>query len=94
MPATEDEERRADGWAQQVVDAWGVNVQAGNAALLTDDFKALFDKACQYRDAKSLGDNHRESNMLSERDADEEKSTRHAFLEAYRTFHKKCDQAK
>jgi hypothetical protein len=93
MPAIEDEERRADESAQQVVDAWGVNVRAGNAALLTDDFKALFDKACRYRDAKSLAENHREFNMLTEREATEEKSMRHAFLEAYRAFHKKYDHA-
>lgn len=79
----------ADELAQEVVNAWGVNVTAGNAAYLTADFMALFDKTCLYRDAKKVADNHREFNMLTERDAVEEKARRQAFVEAYSTFYEK-----
>jgi hypothetical protein len=43
----------AEELAQEVVNAWAVNMRAGSAGSLTDDFKALFDKACRYRDARS-----------------------------------------
>jgi hypothetical protein len=43
----------ADELAQEVVNAWAANMQAGNADSLTDDFKALFDKACRYREARN-----------------------------------------
>lgn len=89
MPGLDDHERRADEWAQKVVDAWGMNVEAGNAALLTDEFKALLDLACRYRDAKSIADNHRQFSMLSDRDEAEVGRTRRAFVEAYRAFHEK-----
>lgn len=68
-------------------------MQAGNAALLTDEFKAVFDKACRYRTAKEVADNHREFNRLSERDAGEEKATRQAFAEAYKIYSEKRQPA-
>jgi hypothetical protein len=92
MPVRDDDERRADGWAQKVVDAWGVDVQAGNAALLTDEFRALLDLACRYRDARSTADNHREFNMLSDHDEAEERRTRRAFVEAYTALHERHGQ--
>jgi hypothetical protein len=76
----------ADELAQEVVNAWGVNMQAGNGPLLTDDFNALLDKACRYRDAKGQADNRREFQMLSERDTDTEKATRQEFAAAYKRF--------
>lgn len=89
MPSIEEYLERADDLAQEVVNAWGVNMQAGNAALLTDEFKSVFDKACRYRDAKEVADNHREFSMLSERDAAEEMTTRQAFAEAYKILWEK-----
>jgi mevalonate kinase len=86
MPPIEEYLQRADELAQEVVNAWGVNMQAGNAASLTDEFKAVLDKACRYRNAKEVADNHRQFNMLSERDAGEETATRQAFAEAYKIF--------
>ena len=64
MPAPEAAEHYTDEWAQNVVNAWGVNVSAGNARLLTEEFKSLLDLACRYREARSLADNHRQFNML------------------------------
>ena len=75
-----------DKLAQDVVNAWGVNMQAGNGELLTPDFKALLDKACRYRTARSIADNHREFNVLSERTAAEEQEARLGFAETYKTF--------
>jgi hypothetical protein len=89
MPPLENYLEQADKLAQDVVDGWEVNVAAGNAALLTTQFKALVDKACLYRNARKLADNHREHNVLSEREAAEEKATRQVFAEACKAFHEK-----
>jgi hypothetical protein len=66
MPPLEEYLEHADDLAQQIVDTWGVNVPAGNAPLLTTRFKVLVDKACLYKNAKRLADNHRQYNVLSE----------------------------
>ncbi len=76
----------ADKLAQDVVNAWGVNMQAGNGNLLTPEFKGLLDKACRYRTARSIADNHREFNVLSERAEAEEQEARLGFAETYKTF--------
>jgi hypothetical protein len=93
MPPIEEYLERADDLAQEVVNAWGVNMRACNAALFTDEFKAVFDKVCRYRDAKEVADNHRRFDMLSERDAAEETTTRQAFAEAYKIFWEKHQTA-
>lgn len=82
-----------DELAQEIVNAWGVNVKAGNAALLTDEFKEVFDKACRYRTAKSVADNYRENQMSSAAVTEEERTTRLAFAEAYKRFWEKKHQA-
>jgi hypothetical protein len=78
-----------DELAQEVVNAWGINVTAGNGAYLTADFRVVFDKCCAYRDAKKTADNHRKFNMLSEREAAEEESARQAFWETYGAYSEK-----
>jgi hypothetical protein len=93
MPPIEDYLEHADELAQEVVNAWGVNMRAGNAAFLTGEFKAVFDRACRYRSAKNGADNHRQVNMLNEQDAAEETATRQGFAEAYRTFWEKHQAA-
>jgi len=77
---------KADALAQDVVNAWGVNFQAGNNGFLAADFNDLLDKACRFRTIKRLADNHREFGMLTELDAAEEGATRRAFAEAYKRF--------
>jgi hypothetical protein len=84
---------RSDELAQEVVNAWGTNMRAGNADFLTDDFKALFDKACRYRNAKSTADNRRQFGALNERDAAEEAIERQAFGEAYKSYWEKHQAA-
>jgi hypothetical protein len=79
----------ADELAQEVVNAWGVNVDAGNAKLLTDNFKALFEITCRYRTARETADNRRQFNLLNERDATVEKKTREAFARAYKDYEDK-----
>jgi hypothetical protein len=89
MPAIELYLERADELAQEVLNAWGINMRAGNAALLTEEFKTLLDVACRYRSAKENVDNHRQFDMLSERDVAEEKRTRQMFAETYKAFWEK-----
>ena len=87
MPPIEEYLEKADKLAQDVVNAWGVNMQAGNAPCLTNQFKALFNKACLYQNARRLANNHRQFYMLSEQEASEEQSTRQTFAEACRAFY-------
>jgi len=81
-------EQNADAMAQDVVNAWGVNMQAGNGPFLTEEFKVLLDKACSYRDAKELADNHRQFGMLSDRDVAKLEASQREFLAAYFQIHK------
>ena len=76
----------ADILAQDVVNAWGVNMQAGNGDLLSPEFKVLLDTACQYRTMKNIADNHRRFNALSEQTAAEEQEARLGFAETYKTI--------
>ena len=69
--------------AQDVVNAWGTVMQDGKGKALSADFKALFEKACAYRTAKEVADNHREHNMLTVAEADREQITKREFLNAY-----------
>lgn len=89
MPTLEEYLRNADSLAQEVVNAWGLNVEAGNASLLTEQFKVLLDKACLYRNAKNLADNHRKFNILSQQEEVEVKTTRQKFAVAYKAFYEK-----
>jgi DNA-binding SARP family transcriptional activator len=96
MPPLEEYLERADELAQHVVETWGINVQSGNAAFLTQSkaflstkFKVLVDKACLYRNARRLADNHREYNVLSEEDEAEEKAAREAFALAYEAYYER-----
>ena len=73
----------ADQLAQDVVDAWAVAMLAGNVKNLSADYKALFEKACAYRTAKEVTDNHREHNMLTLAQEEREQRTKKEFLEAY-----------
>jgi len=40
-----------------------------------------------YRTAKSIADNHRERNVLTEQEAADERATKKVFLDAYREFY-------
>lgn len=87
MRPIEEYLQNADKLARDVMNAWGINVAAGNPELLSEDFKALCDKTFAYRETKRLADNHREHGGVSERLAVEEKATRQAFAEACKAFH-------
>jgi hypothetical protein len=56
----------ADELAQEVVNFWGMTVKDGDGATLAEDFMAVFEKACEYRNAKKIADNHRRANILTE----------------------------
>jgi hypothetical protein len=87
MPPLEEYLKNADSLAQEVVNAWGINVQMGNA--MSAEFKALLEKACLYRSVRRLADNHRKFDVISEQEAVEEMAQRHAFAEAYKAFYEK-----
>jgi hypothetical protein len=89
MPPIEEYLEKADILAQDVVNAWGVNMQAGSAPRLTNKFKELFNKACLYQNARRLAKNHRQFHALSEEEAAEEQATRQAFAEACKAFYEK-----
>jgi hypothetical protein len=65
-----------------------MNVRAGNAAIVSAEFRGLFDSACRYRDAREIAGNPRTFSMLSEQEAAEEDRTLQEFVAAYRRFHK------
>jgi hypothetical protein len=87
MPPIEEYLEQADELAQEVVNAWAINKNAGTDTI--PEFDALFDKTCLYRTAREIADNHREFNLLSEQGAAEEKATWQAFAESYKAFHEK-----
>ncbi len=84
---------RVDELAQEVVNAWGLNTKAGSAPSFTPEFKALVDKACEYRTSKQIADNHREFNCLTEQEAVDEKRKREAFAIEYKHFHERREAA-
>ncbi len=86
MAALEYCRGHADDLAQEVVNAWGINVDAGNAKLLTVDFKALFEITCRYRTARETADNRRQFNLLGELEAAAEKEACELFAKAYMDF--------
>jgi hypothetical protein len=81
--------KRTDKLAQEVVNAWGPSGASGHAADQSLEFKVLFDKACLYRTARKIADNHRKHSVLIEHDEAEEKATRQAFAESYKAFYEK-----
>ena len=87
MPPLEEYLKDADRLAQDVVNAWGINLQTG--IVPTPEFKALLEKACVYRTARRLADNHRKFDVMSEAEEAEELAVRHAFAEAYKAFYEK-----
>lgn len=89
MPPIEEYLKRADELAEQVMTEWGKHTEAGNATLLSDEFKAVIEKAWHYRGDKEIADNHREFSVPSEREAAEEIASRQAFAEAYKAYFEK-----
>jgi hypothetical protein len=89
VPPLEEYLEHADDLAQRAVETWEVNAQAGKASFLTTQFKVLVNKACLYKNARRLADNHRTHNVLSEEDEIEEKVTREAFALAYKAYYER-----
>jgi hypothetical protein len=79
----------ADHAAQEVVNAWGLHMNAGNAQHLTADFKQLFDKACAYGAAKDIADNGRELDRLTDEQVADEQRTKKEFTDAWKAFEAK-----
>jgi hypothetical protein len=77
----------ADQAVQDVLNAWGALRTSPASRPQSTDFKALFEKMQAYRTAKGVADNHREHNVLTEREAADERATKKVFLVAYREFY-------
>jgi hypothetical protein len=68
--------------AQLVAKAWSLTFPSP----VTEEFKALFDKACRYQAAAELVADHRRFNVLTKEEEEEEIAARRAFAEAYKAF--------
>ena len=88
MRRIEDYLEEGDALAQEVVDRWADNMREGNAHRLGDDFKVLFDKAFEYREARIVVDSHRELNILTPTEAVNEQTSRQVVAELYKIYWK------
>lgn len=79
----------ADEATQEVVKAWCMHMNAGNAQHLTADFMQLFDKACAYSAAKHIADNGREFDRLTGKQVADEQRTKKEFTDAWKAFETK-----
>jgi len=86
MPPLEKYLERADELVQEVYNAYG---DIGNEASVTPEFSALLDKAYLYRTLSRVAENHREHNVLTEREVADVKAARQAFAEAYKFLSEK-----
>ena len=74
---------------KKAVNAWGVQMQAGNGDSLTPEFLDIFAKACRYQETKRPADFGRSHNLLTDEVAQAEDSARRAFVEAYKPWFEK-----
>ena len=77
----------ADQAVQHVLNAWGVLRTSTASRPMSSDFKALFEKMQAYRTAKSIADNRRKFEKITEGMIALEQRTKEEFLEAYQTFY-------
>ncbi len=89
MRPIEDYLEEADTLAKEVVDTWADNLRTGNAHDLGDEFKVLFDKAFEYREARMVVDSHRELNIVTPTETMNEQKTRQIFAEVYKIYWEK-----
>jgi hypothetical protein len=93
MPSYDDYLGNAEALAQEVVNVWGIHMQAGNRDSLTPEFMEVFDKACRYQEAKKPADFYRERKALptdeGQKAAQTEETTRRAFIDAYKPWAEK-----
>jgi hypothetical protein len=76
----------AEELAERVVVGWAKTTVAGHGKEITPAYRDLFEKACYFRTAKGVVENHRKFNCLSEEEAAEELKTRQEFAQAYKIF--------
>jgi hypothetical protein len=90
MPPFEDPVKSVDALAQEVVNAWGLNMRAGNAISLTPEFLDVFEKASRYQGAKRVADFYRLRNALLSEEGEEaaqaEETARRTFTEVYKPW--------
>lgn len=100
MYTLEEYLKNADDLAANVINGWAASINAGNKKFITDEYKVLFDRACDYRTAKNQVENQRqfksllgdsEFNTLIEPAVTHEKQTRETFAKTYQEFREKHD---
>lgn len=89
MPPIEDYVKHADTLAQDVINAWGINMQAGNGEYLNREFKSLVNKSSDYRIAKRTAENWRSVGIPTEAVDAEVEVKRRAFVHAYKNYWEK-----
>lgn len=95
MPSIDTYIQNASHYAQETVNAWGLNHRAGNASKLTDEFNTVFELACKYMDARKTFEAYQglnefgKLNSVIEAARAEEARKRQAFAEAYKSFEEK-----
>jgi hypothetical protein len=79
-----------DEAAQNVVNACAIALQRGSVPA---DINELFDKMEAYRNAKTVADNRREQLRLTKEEAEQERTTKRVFLDAYAAFYEHIAKA-
>jgi hypothetical protein len=73
-----------DEAAQDVVNACAIALQRSSVPA---DINELFDKMESYRNAKTVADSRRKQLRLTEEEAEQERTTKRVFLDAYAAFY-------
>jgi hypothetical protein len=81
--------KHSDTLAQDMVNAWGVNMQTGNGPLLSAGFREVFETTCQFRTAKMIADSWRRAGIPTEAVDAEVEAKRRVFAQAFKTFYEK-----
>jgi len=85
MPPLQEYIEQVDDLLQRVTDTYASWVATGHIADIPAELRTLAEKGFRYRDAKRVADDRRENDVrLSEKEADEETTTRNDFAMAYR----------
>ena len=90
MTPSQEELKIADKNAQDVVNAWGFNMHAGNTDF-TPEFNTLFDTADRYQRARENADFYRRRGQLTETDEGvaalaKERDAWRLFAESFRAW--------
>jgi hypothetical protein len=81
--------KHSDALAQDVVNAWGINMETGDGPFLTQEFQNLFETTCQFRDSKIIADDWRRAGVPTKAFEIELEAKRQAFAYSYKAYWEK-----